>query len=148
MKKKALLLGLAVCILGGSSLSVYAQTKVQAPVQVLSDLTGKTVESLIQEKVETGKTYGTIASEAGQLEAFKEARLEAMKEHLEQQVQNGILTEEQAQQRINRMKENQASCDGTGSGNNQGCQLRTQDGSSCRQNRGRGQGRSNKNCIA
>jgi len=58
----------AVTVVGmlGASGAAYAAT-VKTPAEIASELTGKTVENLYKERA-SGKTYGTIAKDAGKLE--------------------------------------------------------------------------------
>ncbi|MEW6066108.1 hypothetical protein P378_08315 [Desulforamulus profundi] len=110
--KKLLATVTVVGMLGvaGSAFAATAMT----PAEVVSGLTGKTVEDLYKER-SAGKTYGTIANEAGKLEEFKAQILEQKKTVLDQRVKDGRLTQEQADQIYNSIKNNQATCDGTGS---------------------------------
>lgn len=82
--------------------------------EITAGLTGKTIEQVTTERV-TGKTYGTIANEAGKLDEFKAETLEQKKATLDQRVADGNLTQEQADTIYNTIKTNQAICDGTGS---------------------------------
>ncbi|MDF2558019.1 MAG: hypothetical protein K0R71_1847 [Bacillales bacterium] len=97
----------------GTGFAAYASTGT-TPVDIASKLTGKTVEELSQERV-SGKTYGTIAKEAGKLEEFKTEMLEQKKAVLEQRVKDGLLTQEQADEIIKAITDNQVNCDGSGS---------------------------------
>lgn len=110
--KKLLATATVVGMLGvaGAAFAATAMT----PAEVVSGLTGKTVEDLYKER-SAGKTYGTIANEAGKLEEFKAQMLEQKKTVLDQRVKDGRLTQEQADQIYNSIKNNQATCDGTGS---------------------------------
>ncbi|EGW40212.1 hypothetical protein [Desulfosporosinus sp. OT] len=94
----------------GAAYAVDATT----PAGIVSTLTGKSVEQVTSERA-AGKTYGTIASEAGKLEEFKAETLEQRKAFLDQRVKDGNLTQAQADAAYNTMKANQAICDGTGS---------------------------------
>jgi hypothetical protein len=85
-----------------------------SPVEIASELTGKTTADLTKERA-SGKTYGTIAKEAGRLEEFKSKMLEERKAILDQRVKEGRLTQAQADEAYNTIKNNQAGCDGTGS---------------------------------
>jgi hypothetical protein len=87
---------------------------VTTPAGIVSTLTGKSVEQVTAERA-AGKTYGTIASEAGKLDEFKAETLEQRKAILDQRVKDGNLTQAQADAAYNTMKANQAICDGTGS---------------------------------
>lgn len=84
------------------------------PAGILSTLTGKSLEQVTAERA-AGKTYGTIASEAGKLDEFKAENLEQRKVILDQRVKDGYLTQAQADAAYDTMKANQATCDGTGS---------------------------------
>lgn len=113
--KKTIILGAMVLTIGATSLTAFAASKYNTPAEAAAGLTGKTVESVIEEKTETGKTYGTIAKEAGKLTEFKNEILEMKKDILDEKVKNGIITQERADEIITALKENQANCDGTGS---------------------------------
>ena len=39
----------------------------ETPASIVARLTGRTIEDVINERMETGKTYGTIAKENGKL---------------------------------------------------------------------------------
>ncbi|MCR4436049.1 MAG: DUF2680 domain-containing protein [Clostridiales bacterium] len=105
----------AVTVVGllGTAGAVYAATA-KTPAEIVSELTGKAVEDIYKERA-AGKTYGTIANDAGKLEEFKAQMLEQKKAVLDQRVQEGKLTQEQADAIYNSIKNNQAACDGTGS---------------------------------
>lgn len=108
-------LAAVVSVIGvlGAAGAAFAATTI-TPAEIVSGLTGKTVTELYQER-STGKTYGTIANEAGKLEEFKTQMLEQKKIVLDQRVKDGSLTQEQADDIYNAIKNNQAACDGTGS---------------------------------
>ncbi|WP_027363871.1 DUF2680 domain-containing protein [Desulfotruncus alcoholivorax] len=109
--KKLIAVMATVGVMGAAG-AAYAAT-VKTPAEIVSGLTGKTVEELYAER-STGKTFGTIASEAGKLDEFKAQMLEQKKAVLDQRVADGSLTQEQADQIYNNIKNNQAACDGTG----------------------------------
>lgn len=110
--KKLVAVITAIGILGAGS-AVYAAAA-KTPAEIVSGLTGKSVEDLYKERAE-GKTYGTIAKDAGKLDEFKVQILEQKKSVLDQRVENGTLTQAQADEVYNAVKDNQAVCDGTGS---------------------------------
>jgi hypothetical protein len=83
------------------------------PAEIAASVTGKTIAAVQTERA-TGKTYGTIAKDAGQLDAFKAASLESKKAILDQQVKDGKITQAQADVTYNALKAAQATCDGTG----------------------------------
>lgn len=109
IKKTVLTASLLVGVLAFSGLA-YAD--VMTPVQKLSELTGKSVETLYAEKGEG--TFGALASEAGYLEEFQAGMIENKKEVIAKRVEEGRLTQEQADAIIEAMVEHQALCDGTG----------------------------------
>jgi hypothetical protein len=92
---------------------VFADT-LTTPAEIAASLTGKTIEEVVQERT-TGKTYGTIANEAGKLDEFKALTLEQKKAILTQKVADKKLSQEQADKIIDDIQNNQEVCDGTGS---------------------------------
>lgn len=97
----------------GISGAAFAAT-VMTPAQIVSGLTGKSVTEVNQER-SAGKTYGTIANDAGKLDEFKTQMLEQKKAILDQRVEAGNLTKNQADQIYNSIKDHQTTCNGTGS---------------------------------
>lgn len=112
--KKMVKIAAVITVAGmlGAAGAAYAAAA-KTPAEIASAVTGKTVDELNQERA-AGKTYGTIADEAGKLEEFKAQMLEQRKEILDLRVQEGKLTQEQADEMYNAMKDNQISCDSTG----------------------------------
>jgi len=109
--KKFIAMLTVIGILGASGV-VFAATA-KTPAEIASIVTGKTVEDITKERA-AGKTYGTIANEAGKLEEFKVQIIEQKKEILDQRVKDGEITQEQADEIYNAIKNNQLTCDGTG----------------------------------
>lgn len=110
--KKLLAIIAVVGVLGASGV-VYA-ADIKSPADIVSGLTGKTAQDVTTERAE-GKTYGTIANESGKLDEFKSQMLEQKKVILDQRVKDGRLTQEQADEIYNAIKDNQANCIGNGS---------------------------------
>lgn len=106
---------LTVAAVLGAGGAAYAATAL-TPAEITANLTGKSVAELQQQR-QTGQTYGEIANEAGKLEEFKTQMMEQKKVILDERVATGKLTQEQADTVYKNMQENQANCDGTGSGN-------------------------------
>jgi polyhydroxyalkanoate synthesis regulator phasin len=100
-------------LLGVTGTAVATVTS-KTPAEITAGLVGKTVEQVTIERA-AGKTYGTIADEAGKLDEFKAQTLEQKKAILDQRVADGNLTQEQADTIYNSIMTNQAICDGTGS---------------------------------
>lgn len=108
-------LALSVGVLG---LGSFADSAFKTPAEAVASLTGQSVESVITKRAETGKTYGTIAQDAGKLEEFKKEMLALKKANLDAQVKAGRLTQAQADAIMKAIEENQATCDGTGGARN------------------------------
>lgn len=92
--------------------AAYAATA-ETPAEITAGLTNKTIAEVNQER-SAGKTFGAIASEAGQLEQFKAQMLEQKKIILDQRVSDGRLTQEQADSIYNNLQSRQANCNGAG----------------------------------
>ncbi|GAB6178724.1 hypothetical protein JCM14036_00430 [Desulfotomaculum defluvii] len=112
LKKLVVVVSMA-SILGVTG-AAFAATAM-APAEIVAQLTGKSIADVNQER-SGGNTYGTIAKEAGVLEEFKAQSLEQKKVVLDQRVEDGQLTQEQADEIYNNIKNNQATCDGSGNG--------------------------------
>lgn len=113
--KKIISAGTAVLLVGAISISAVAASLYTTPAEAAAGVTGKTVEVVTAEKQASGKTYGTIANDAGKLEEFKTEMLELKKATLAKRVADGTLTQEKAEEILTSIEENQATCDGTGS---------------------------------
>lgn len=113
--KKLLSIGAVIIAMGVTSISVFAASGYSTPAEALAGLTGKTVQEVIQQRQETGKSYGVIADEAGKLEEFKEENLQIKKDILDKRVAAGTLTQAEADEILKAIEANQAICDGTGS---------------------------------
>ena len=106
---------LSIAVLSVLSTSVvFGVVATKTPADITAGLTGKTVEEVTKERA-SGKTYGTIASEAGKLDEFKAQSLEQRKAVLDQRVKDGKLTQAQADEIYKSIVTNQSTCDGTGS---------------------------------
>jgi hypothetical protein len=108
--KKLIAIVTMVGVLGTAGVAFAAG---QTPGDIAADLTSKTVEELYEERAE-GKTFGAIAKDAGKLEEFKQQMLEQKKAVLDQSVEDGELTQEEADELYSEIKNNQANCDGSG----------------------------------
>ena len=159
MKKLGKIFAVSAIVLaiGASSASVFAASIYKTPAEAVAGITGRTVASVTTERVETGKTYGTIASEAGKLDAYKVESLEMKKDLLKAQVAAGTITQAKADEIIKALEDNQAICDGTGTakiGQSLGAKFgsngagRGQGGAGRGQGGGRGMGLQNGTCIA
>lgn len=114
-KKIAVILSV-ILLVGAFSVTAMAATGYNTPADIVAGLTGRTTDSVTTERSESGKTYGTIANDAGVLDQFKSQMLEQKKAILEEKVAAGTITQERADAIIAAMENNQANCDGTESG--------------------------------
>ncbi|MGE4215149.1 MAG: hypothetical protein AB7E42_10310 [Anaerotignaceae bacterium] len=112
-KRKIIAISTASLVILATSITAFAATTSTTPASILAEITGRTTESVIAEKAETGKTYGSLAADAERLDEFKSVSLEAKKESLYAQVADGTITQEKADEIIKAIEENQANCDGT-----------------------------------
>lgn len=110
---KKIVLSLAVVSVLSTGV-VFATVATKTPADIAAGLTGKTLEQVAVERA-SGKTYGTIASEAGKLDEFKTENLKQKKAVLDQRVKDGNLTQAAADEIYNSIVTSQATCDGTGS---------------------------------
>lgn len=116
--KKLILVGAVVLAVGATSVTALAVSGTGTPAEIVAGLTGKTVETVVAEKTQSGQTYGALASAAGKLDEFKTQMMEQKKELLNEKVAAGTMTQERATAIVAAMEQNQANCDGTGAGNN------------------------------
>lgn len=123
----------------GSAFTVSAAGR-HMPANIVAALTGRTVANVIQERFETGKTFGTIAAESGRLDEFKEEMLNAKEEILSENVENGVMSQEEADKILDTVKERQAVCGGSGYGDGLGCGFVGGNGSGCGYGSGDGSG--------
>lgn len=143
--KRILTGGLAALALSAGAVTALAAPLYQTPAEAAAGVTGKTLEEVTAER-QSGKCYGTIAAEAGALEEFQGAVLEIHEAALAANVEAGLLTQEQADTRLDRIRQRQAVCDGTGgcglgAGQGQGCGLGLGAGQGCGRGMGMGRGR-------
>jgi hypothetical protein len=146
--KKMLTVGGIVLAVGATSITTFAASIYKTPAEAAAGLSGKTVEQVVQEKTETGKTYGTIAKDAGKLDEFKAEAIQIKKDVLEKKVADGTLTREKADEIIKAVEENSANCDGTGSakiGQEYGAGFGSATGGGMKNGGGQGQGGGMKN---
>lgn len=114
--KRLAIVGIAVLTLAAGAVTAFAASQYATPAEAVAGLTGREVQSVIDERTETGKSYGTIANEAGILDEFKPEMLETKKNKLAARVEAGRMTQEQADAILAKIETNQANCDGTGTG--------------------------------
>lgn len=115
--KNFAILGAAILTVSAMAITAFAASDYKTPAEVVAGLTGKSVESVVAERTESDKTYGTIANDAGKLEEFKSQMIENKKAVLNDRVAEGQITQERADAIIEAIDNNQANCDGTGNGN-------------------------------
>lgn len=81
-----------------------------SPADIYSELAGVTAEEAIQQRQE-GKTYGELAQEADVYEEFIQKMQEEKIALIEQRVEEGLMTREDADAFIAALKENMGNCD-------------------------------------
>ncbi len=115
MKKMnvAVIFVIAVFFFGAASAAAYSGS--DSPVAVLSDLTGKSADSLAERKMSTGKSFGEIASEEGKLIEFRHEMLKMKKNLVVKQAETGAVSEKEACDIIANIKRCKGCCDGKGS---------------------------------
>ena len=114
--KKFVIAGIMVLVLLAGTVAALAAAQYATPAEAVAGLTGRDVQSISDERAQTGKTYGTIAHEAGVMAAFKAEMLEMKKDILAARVAAGCMTQEQADAVLNKIVSHQATCDGSGAG--------------------------------
>lgn len=111
--KKGLAISVVLIIMVSSIVpSLAYQGRNTGKAATLADLTGKSIEEILDER-ET-KSYGQIAAENEVLEEYKQVAIENKEQVLQNQVTNGTITQGEADAQITAMEERQALCDGTG----------------------------------
>lgn len=125
--------GAAVLTLTTAALAVSAY---ETPAEAAAGVTGRTLEEVLADR-RSGKRFGAIAAEAGALEEFQAAVLELQEAALAERAAEGALTQEQADARLEALRQRQAVCDGTGGSGPAGCGMGTGRGMGA----GRGWGR-------
>lgn len=114
--KKVMIAGLAVVALTATSLTAFAITGNGTPAEIVSNITGKSLEEVTEERFKSGKTYGELANDEGLWEDYKNEMLESKKAFLDEKVADGTLTQEEASEYYNNMVERQEYCSENGAG--------------------------------
>lgn len=103
--KKLIFVVSILAVVGIASIAYGASDK-RNPADIVSSLTGKSMDELYEER-EAGKTFGEIADEAGKLDEFKSEVLKEKKAIIDEMVEKGELTQEQADSIYKAIEENQ-----------------------------------------
>ncbi|WP_349670174.1 hypothetical protein [Lacrimispora sp.] len=115
-KKKIMTVCALALALSAATMTSFAAAAYKTPAEAVSGLTGKTLDEVTTER-KSGKSYGSIASEAGKLSEFQQAVADIHEDKLSEAVADGTLTQEQADAQLAAIRERQAACDGNGGGN-------------------------------
>ena len=118
--RKAIIIGLMMLVIAAISATAFAASAYKTPAEEVAGITGRELRSMMDERTETQKTYGTIAKEAGKLEEFKQEMLEIKKDQLAERVAAGQMNQQQADEIVQSIEARQATCDGSGSGSGAG----------------------------
>lgn len=111
--KKIVVVALILVLLGGGG-AAYAST-LASPLDILSDATGTPVDTILENRGD-GETLGSMAADEGVLEEFQEAMTANREAVIQQRVEEGRLTQEEADEIKAAIQERTALCDGTGDG--------------------------------
>ena len=114
MKKLFVVIAIVAVMLIGATVA-YAATTAKTPAEIVSGLTGKTVEQVVDAR-QDGKTYGAQAADSNKLDEFKDQRLEQYKLALDEAVKEKRLTQAEADKLYENMKSRMAVCTGNGTG--------------------------------
>ncbi len=113
--KNLALVGAMVLAVGATTVTAFAASNYATPAEITAELTGRTIEDVRAERLESGNTYGKMAIDAGKSNEFKSQMLENKKAVLRERVTEGRLTQEEADEILAALEENQTTCDETGS---------------------------------
>lgn len=118
--KRWIMAGVAAAIIGVSGFTAMAAADYTNPLQLVANITGRTVESVADEQYTTGKSLYTIADEAGKSADFKDGMVTLRKERLDQRVADGTMSRDRADAIVSNMKANDSGygygCGGYGGG--------------------------------
>lgn len=104
--KRWIMAGVAAAIIGVSGFTAMAAADYTNPMQLVANITGRTVESVADEQYTTGKSLYTIADEAGKSADFKDGMVTLRKERLDQRVADGTMSRDRADAIVSDMKAN------------------------------------------
>ena len=97
-----------------------AEVNWKTPAQIVSNLTGKTVDQ-VQEDRQAGQSYGAQAAAAGELSQFQQERLTPQyKQWLDEAVKSGQMTQAEADDLYETMNTRMAACVGADNANGLG----------------------------
>ncbi|MGB4439030.1 MAG: DUF2680 domain-containing protein, partial [Sedimentibacter sp.] len=113
--KKIAVVILVVFAFAATSLTAFAYTN-NSPAQIVSELTGNSIEEVTAVKNDNDITYGQIAYDEGLWEEFNTEMLESKKAFLQEKVTDGTLTQEEADAIYANIEARQETCNGNGTG--------------------------------
>ncbi|NCC75460.1 MAG: hypothetical protein EOM08_03385 [Clostridia bacterium] len=114
-KKMLVVLTIVTTILVAFASVSFAASIYGSPAEIIAGLTNKPVEEVYADR-EAGKSYGEQAADAGALEAFQDERLALMQDRLAQLVEDGRLTQDEADARLAQIEAAIEACDGENAG--------------------------------
>ncbi|TAH74846.1 MAG: DUF2680 domain-containing protein [Anaerolineaceae bacterium] len=101
--KKLLIVAVVIGVFGVAGTAFAASSL--TPAEIVANLTGKTVQEIYEVRAE-GRTLASIVNDEGKLEDFQNEILKQKKELLDQSVKEGILTQEEADEIYQNIKDN------------------------------------------
>ncbi len=115
--KKVIVAVLVIVLILATSVTAFAFAG-RTPAEIVAGLTGKTTEEVVDLRYESGKTYGQMAYEVNEdaWKEFREEMLQNKKALLKERVDEGTLTQEEADEIISNMEEMQEYCQTNGGG--------------------------------
>ena len=118
MKRKMIAIVAAVALLLVATVAL-AEVNWKTPAQIVSGLTGKTVDQ-VQADRQAGQSYGAQAAAAGELSQFQQECLAQYKQWLDEAVKSGQMTQAEADILYETMNSRMAACVGADNANGLG----------------------------
>lgn len=113
-KMKVILLAAAAAALFWSGSDTAIAATYNSPAEITAELTGRTIDDIIREHHDTGESYCNIADSAGKLDEFRQSCLALKEDALQEYVEDGLLTQTEADEILAMIEEHMASvCDGS-----------------------------------
>lgn len=121
--KRFVTVGVTVLTLSSMAVTAFAASDFKFPHEIVSELTGETVEAIHAERKDSKISLEDIAEEAGKLDEFqtemeenRKILFENKKEMLNERVEEGKITQERADEILEMIEKRQENCDGEGFG--------------------------------
>ena len=113
VKKYLSLVLVLLVVLSATMVNTFAATTYSHPSELVAALAGKTVDEIVLEHHNSGKTYATIANDYGKLEEFKKEITAIKEKQLNDAVERGTLSRTEADELLKLINERHEAMDGT-----------------------------------